>query len=735
MRSAVDADNGQPQTLSAERQKIQDGTSHNPFEVLGVHPRSDGGCEISVFLPPAEAVQLDGLGEMWRVPDSDFFVLQTRSADSVARHYSLTWTEKLNGKAHRQVSPYSFAPQISDFDLHLFQEGRHQHAWQFLGARLASIDNVTGVQFAVWAPGVARVSVVGDFNGWDGRRHPMRCRGSSGIWELFIPGMQAGDAYKYEVLSRRGEAFTKTDPYARRMTLRPDTTSIVPHDSAWSWADGEWLAARAQFDWQHRPVSIYEVHAGSWRRGPDGGFLNWRELADQLIPWVTGMGYTHIELMPVSEHPLDESWGYQVTGYFAPTARHGSPDDLRYFIDQCHVHEIGVLLDWVPAHFPRDFYALARFTGEPTYEHADPRRGEHHDWGTLVFDYGRREVHNFLLTNAVYWLEEFHIDGLRVDAVASMLYLDYSRNAGEWSPNQYGGRENLEAIDFLREMNRVVHGLFPGVLTIAEESTSWPMVSRPVEIGGLGFSMKWNMGWMNDSLSYIEEDPVHRKYHHDKLTFSQLYAWTENFVLPLSHDEVVHGKRSMLSKMPGDHWQKMANLRLFYAWQYAHPGKKLLFMGSEFGQWLEWDAARQIDWPLMEVAAHRGIHLLLCDLNRLYREQPALHRYDHDPAGFRWIDCHDSDQSVLSLLRMSDVPEESIVCVLNFTPVPRFDYRIGVPAAGYYYEIFNSDSEYYGGSNLGNGAQAVEPVPWMDFGQSLSLTLPPLGAIFLKGQR
>jgi 1,4-alpha-glucan branching enzyme len=732
MRSAVDTET---RPLDAARQCVQDGASHDPFEVLGVHPLADGGSEVTVFLPPAETVELDGVGPMQRIPDSDFFVRTLGPGDTPASHYSLTWTEKLNGHVHSQVSPYSFVPQISDFDLHLFQEGRHQHAWHFLGAHTAGIDGVSGVRFAVWAPGVTRVSVVGDFNGWDGRRHPMRCRGSSGIWELFIPGLQAGDAYKYEVLSRRGQAFTKTDPYARRMALRPDTTSIVPQDSAWTWSDGEWLAARATFDWQHRPISIYELHAGSWRRGEDGRFLSWRELAEQLIPYVLDLGYTHIELMPVSEHPLDESWGYQVTGYFAPTARHGSPDDLRHFIDQCHVNGLGVLLDWVPAHFPRDFYALARFTGEPTYEHADPRRGEHQDWGTLVFDYGRREVHNFLLTNAVYWIEEFHIDGLRVDAVASMLYLDYSRRDGEWSPNQYGGRENIEAIDFLREMNRVVHGLFPGVLTIAEESTSWPMVSRPIEIGGLGFSLKWNMGWMNDCLSYIEEDPVHRKYHHDKLTFSQLYAWTENFVLPLSHDEVVHGKRSMLSKMPGDHWQKMANLRLFYAWQYAHPGKKLLFMGGEFGQWLEWNAGHTIDWPLLDVPAHRGIHTLVRDLNRLYREQPALHRYDHDPAGFRWIDCHDSDQSVLSLLRLSDTPEESIVCVLNFTPVPRQGYRIGVPAADYYVEILNTDSEYYGGTNLGNGAVTPEPVPWMDFGQSLNLTLPPLGAIFLQGRR
>ncbi|MDX1697143.1 MAG: 1,4-alpha-glucan branching protein GlgB, partial [Thiohalobacterales bacterium] len=541
--------------------------------------------------------------------------------------------------------------------------------------------------------------------------------------------------YKYEIRSAHGEILIKTDPYARRMALRPDTTSIIPEDAPRAWADGDWMAARADFDWQHSPVSIYECHAGSWRRHDDGSFLSWHELADQLIPWVVELGFTHIELMPVNEHPLDASWGYQATGYFAPTARHGSPNDLRYFIEQCHLNGIGVILDWVPAHFPRDEHALARFTGEPTYEHADPRRGEHRDWGTLVFDYGRREVQNFLLASAIYWLDEFHIDGLRVDAVAAMLYLDYSRNPGEWAPNQYGGRENIEAIEFLREMNTVVHGMFPGVLTIAEESTSWPMVSRPVDTGGLGFSMKWNMGWMNDSLSYIEQDPLHRKYHHDKLTFSMLYAWNENFVLPLSHDEVVHGKRSMLSKMPGDNWQKMANLRMFYAWQYAHPGKKLLFMGGEFGQWLEWDERNQIDWPLLDVDTHRGIKQLVGDLNRLYREHPALHRYDHDPAGFRWIDCNDRDNSVLAVLRMSGDPDEDIICVLNMTPVPRYDYRIGVPRAGRYREILNTDSSYYGGGNLGNLPLDTESLPWMGFGQCISLTLPPLAAVFLTGEQ
>ena len=623
---------------------------------------------------------------------------------------------------------------LSEFDLHLLMVGKHHHAWKILGAHLISVEGVSGCRFAVWAPAAQRVSVIGDFNHWNGNTHPMRCTGDSGVWELFIPDLQAGAAYKYEIINRHGQRHLKTDPYARQMFLRPETTSCITSSDAHQWQDAAWIRAREQFDWQHQAISIYEVHAGSWRKHPDGRFYTWRELADSLIPYVQGLHYTHIELLPIAEHPLDESWGYQVSGYYAPTARYGSPDDLRYFVDACHQAGIGVLLDWVPAHFPKDDFALARFMGEPLYEHADPRRGEHQDWGTLIFDFGRNEVRNFLLSNALYWIDEFHIDGLRVDAVASMLYLDYSRKEGEWLPNQYGGRENLEAIAFLREMNAVVHGYFPGILTIAEESTSWPAVSRPVEIGGLGFSMKWNMGWMNDNLRYIEQNPIHRKYHHNLLTFSQMYAYAENFVLPLSHDEVVHLKHSMLDKMPGDYWQAFANLRLFYAWQYAHPGKKLLFMGGEFGQWAEWNVKRELDWALGSFPAHDSIRHLIADLNRLYREQTALHYYDFDGRGFQWIDCHDSDQSVLSLLRQSDDPAETVIVVLNFTPVPRHGYRIGVPAATAYSEILNTDSQYYDGSNCGNaGWIPVQACPWMGFEQSVEITLPPLAALFLKG--
>ncbi len=622
---------------------------------------------------------------------------------------------------------------LSDFDLHLLMAGQHHHAWKILGAHMQTEDGVEGCRFAVWAPAAQRVSVVGDFNFWDGNRNPMRCCGDSGVWELFIPGVQAGMAYKYEIINRHGNLHIKTDPYARQMFLRPETASCIPAADCYEWQDEAWVEARASFDWQHQPVSIYEVHAGSWRKHPDGSFYNWTELAESLIPYVKELNYTHIELLPVAEHPLDESWGYQVSGYYAPTARYGSADDFRAFVDACHREGIGVLLDWVPAHFPKDDFALARFMGEPLYEHADPRRGEHQDWGTLIFDFGRNEVKNFLLSNALYWIEEFHIDGLRVDAVASMLYLDYSRKAGEWLPNQYGGRENLEAIAFLREMNTVVHGYFPGVLTIAEESTAWPAVSKPVEIGGLGFSMKWNMGWMNDNLSYIENNPVHRKYHHNLLTFSQMYAYSENFVLPLSHDEVVHMKRSMLDKMPGDYWQAFANLRLFYAWQYAHPGKKLLFMGGEFGQWAEWNVKKELDWALCSFPAHDSIRHLLSDLNHLYRDVPGLHQYDFDGRGFQWVDCHDSDQSVLSLIRYGDKPEDAVIVLLNFTPVPRYQYRIGVPAGGSYHEILNTDSEYYGGSNCGNaGSIAVQEHPWMGFEHSIEVTLPPLAALFLR---
>jgi len=716
--------------------RLQLGMLHDPFEVLGYHDLNAKHKIVTAFLPAAESVSLKGKGPMPRLDGTDFFRITLPLEDKVEKHYCLRWIEKGNANNHEIISPYSFAPQVGDLDIHLFREGRHHHAWRFLGAQMSVIDDINGCQFAVWAPGVQRVSVIGDFNGWDGRRHPMRCRGDSGIWELFIPGLQTADVYKYEILPQHGPAFSKCDPYGRSMALRPDNTSLIPVNSQHDWQDKDWLQQRSEFDWQHSPVSIYECHVGSWRRKSDGNPMNWRQLATELIPWVNELGYTHIELLPISEYPLDESWGYQVSGYFSPTARYGSADDLRYFIDACHQHDIGVILDWVPAHFPKDDFALARFNGKPTYEHADPQRAEHKDWGTLIFDYGRKEVHNFLLTNAVYWIEEFHIDGLRVDAVASMLYLDYSRKQGEWSPNQYGGRENLEAVDFLREMNLTVHSLFPGVLTIAEESTSWPMVSRPPEHGGLGFSLKWNMGWMNDSLSYIESDPVHRKYHQDKLTFSQLYAWSENFVLPLSHDEVVHGKRSMLSKMPGDSWQMMANLRVFYAWQFAHPGKKLQFMGDEFGQWTEWNEQVDIDWPLLDFDSHSGLKKLVSDLNKLYRRQPAMHQLDHESGGFQWIDCDDNEQSTLSLIRRAVDPQDHIICVLNFTPVPRQGYRIGVPGTtsdlNFYGEILNTDSSYYGGSNMGNGKSIViDQHQWKNFPCSIQLTLPPLAAIFL----
>ena len=720
--------------MNEHLRRLQHGTHHDPFEWLGWHPLPDGQWVLRTFMPAAEAIEVVGVGAMSRIDGTDCFEATRPSQYTRASHPLYRWQDKQSGHWQDVICPYTFSPQVGDLDLHLLGQGRHHHIWRVLGAHVTQIDGVDGTQFAVWAPGVQRVSIIGDFNGWDGRRHCLRSRGDSGVWELFIPGLASGTAYKYEILTLHGQLLKKTDPYAQQMFMRPETTSCIASADVYAWQDSAWLDYRAQWDWQHKPMSVYELHPGSWRKHPDGRFYNWTELADSLIPYIKELNYTHIELLPIAEHPLDESWGYQVSGYYAPTARYGTPHELRAFIDACHQAGIGVLLDWVPAHFPKDDFALARFTGEALYEHADPRRGEHQDWGTLIFDFGRNEVKNFLIANAVYWLDEFHIDGLRVDAVASMLYLDYSRKAGEWLPNQYGGRENLEAIAFMQEMNTVVHGYFPGVLTIAEESTSWPAVSRPVELGGLGFSMKWNMGWMNDNLRYIEQNPIHRKYHHNWLTFSQVYAYSENFVLPLSHDEVVHLKHSMLDKMPGDYWQAFANLRLFYAWQYAHPGKKLLFMGGEFGQWTEWNVKRELDWALCSFPAHDSIRHLLADLNRHYQTMPALHYYDFDSRGFSWIDCSDSDQSVLSLIRQSADGAEKILVILNFTPVPRYAYRIGVPAAGAYTEILNTDSAYYGGSNCGNaGWIGVQAQPWMGFEQSIELTLPPLAALFLKG--
>ncbi|HEX6550870.1 MAG TPA: 1,4-alpha-glucan branching protein GlgB, partial [Gammaproteobacteria bacterium] len=568
-----------------------------------------------------------------------------------------------------------------------------------------------------------------DFNSWDGRQHPMRVRGSSGVWELFIPGLTAGALYKYELRNRDdGSVQVKADPYGNRLEPPPRTASIVTAPDSHDWQDAAWMSQRP--DWQHGPLSIYEVHPGSWRRNADGGFLDYRSLAHALVEHVMHTGFTHIQLMPITEHPFNGSWGYQTTGYFAPTSRFGTPDDFRYLVDYCHRHGIGVLLDWVPGHFPRDPHGLARFDGTALYEHADPRQGTHPDWDTLVFNYGRKEVRSFLISSALYWLKEFHVDGLRVDAVASMLYLDYSRKQGEWLPNKFGGRENLEAVSFIRELNTVTHAECPGTVTIAEESTAWPSVSRPVWLGGLGFSMKWNMGWMHDTLSYMRKDPVHRHYHHDLLTFGMLYAYSENFVLPLSHDEVVHGKGSLLGKMPGDEWQRFANLRLLYSYLFSYPGKKHLFMGDEFGASKEWDHDQSLEWELLRYRYHAGVMQLVQDLNRLYRSIPALHRHDFEPDGFEWIDCHDAAQSVISYLRRNG--NDLCVVALNFTPVPRHSYRIGVPVNGYYRELFNSDSNCYGGSNVGNlGGVSSEPLACMGRPHSLTLTLPPLGGVIL----
>jgi len=716
--------------LDPELQRIVEARHHDPFAVLGRHPAADKKDIIRAMLPQAETVRIGKGGPlMERVTGTDLFQYTVKAGDSIAPHYRLEWVDK-SGQSRSHIDPYTFPPQLEDFDIHLFCEGKHWHIYRILGAHPHTVDGVEGVLFATWAPNAERISVVGDFNGWDGRSHAMRVRGGSGVWELFIPEIAPGTIYKFEIRNRQhGTIHLKVDPYGRRFELRPNTASIAVPRDGYAWGDQDWIAARKASDWLHEPLSIYEVHPGSWRRDGEGEFLGYRELAAQLVEYVLEQGFTHIELLPITEHPLDASWGYQTTGYFAPTARFGEPDDFRYFVDYCHQHGVGVILDWVPAHFPKDAHGLARFDGTALYEHEDPRLGEHRDWGTLIYNFGRNEVKNFLISSAVYWLEEFHIDGLRVDAVASMLYLDYSRNPGDWIPNKYGGNENLEAIAFLRELNTVTHQLRPGTLVMAEESTAWPQVTRPTWTGGLGFSMKWNMGWMHDTLQYMSKDPIHRHYHHDQLTFGLLYAFTENFILPFSHDEVVHGKGSMLSKMPGDEWRKFANLRLLYTFMFTYPGKKLLFMGCEFGQGTEWNHAQGLDWYVLDYPLHRGLQKLQADLNRLYRDSKALHQHDFDPKGFEWIDCHDAPQSVLSYLRRAG--DEFALGIFNFTPVPRPNYRIGVPEAGVYHEVFNSDSEYYGGSNTGNYPMEAEAKEWMGRPYSIVLTLPPLGGIVL----
>ncbi|MHC5541280.1 1,4-alpha-glucan branching protein GlgB, partial [Singulisphaera rosea] len=605
-----------------------------------------------------------------------------------------------------------------------------------LGAHLRVIDGIRGVHFAVWAPNAQRVSVIGNFNHWDGRRHPMRSCGPTGIWEIFIPDLSQGEVYKFEIKNRdNGYLVQKSDPYALAAELRPKTASVVWDVSRFEWGDSDWMANREATQSLQSPISIYEIHLGSWRRNVEEGnrFLTYRELADQLVDYLRETQFTHVELLPISEHPFDGSWGYQPVGYFAPTSRHGSPDDFVYFVDTLHRNGYGVILDWVPAHFPRDLHGLGYFDGTHLYEHADPRLGEHRDWGTKIFNYGRPEVRNFLFGNALFWLEQYHLDGLRVDAVASMLYLDYSREAGEWIPNVHGGNENLEAIDFLKRLNELCHQEHPGVLTIAEESTSWSGVSRPTYLGGLGFSLKWNMGWMNDTLAYMAKDPVYRKYEHGALTFSMIYAFNENFMLPLSHDEVVHGKKSLIDKMPGDAWQKFANLRLLYGYMFGHPGKKLLFMGDELAQWREWTHDGSIDWHLLQWRDHQGIKNLVGDLNAMYRSDPALYQVDFDWQGFDWLELHDWENSVLAFLRRGKDPNDSVVVVCNFTPVVRDGYRIGVPSGGYYREILNTDSECYGGTNVGNSGGVWanhEPHGGRPF--SLSLKIPPLGVLFLK---
>ena len=719
----------------------------DPFRVLGPHFEEREGVRrlvIRVLQPHAAAVAVLIGNEVipaTRVQPEGIFEVVLESENALALNSPGPSSYRLrvrwrDGSFTETYDTYAFGPVLTPFDLYLLGEGTHYQSYLRLGAHVREVEGVRGVHFAVWAPNARRVSIVGDFNSWDGRVHPMRACGGSGVWEIFLPGLGSGAIYKYEIRSRLGALpFLKADPYAFESELRPKSGSVVAELNTYEWRDQEWMRARAEGDWPTQPMSVYEVHLGSWRRVVDEGYrwLTYRELAEQLIPYAKELGYTHLELMPVMEHPFDGSWGYQTVGYYAATRRYGAPDDFKYFVDRCHQEGLSVILDWTPAHFPADAHGLAEFDGTHLYEHADPRQGRHPDWGTLVFNYGRSEVRNFLISNALFWFDVYHVDGLRVDAVASMLYLDYSRQAGEWVANEFGGRENLEALAFLKHLNETVRARRPDVLMIAEESTSWPAVSRPVAAGGLGFHLKWNMGWMNDTLRYFALDPVYRKYHHGELTFSMLYAFNENFVLPLSHDEVVHGKGSLLNKMPGDLWQQFANLRLLFAYMYAHPGKKLGFMGGELGQRSEWNHDEQIEWELLQYPEHRGLQRLVTDLNALYRREAALHEVDFDWRGFQWMDCNDAGAGVLSFVRRARQEQDAVLVVASFTPAVREDYRVGVPAAGRYHEVFNSDAGAYGGTDVGNWGDVVtDPVPWMGQAQSLALRVPPLGAIYLK---
>jgi len=715
---------------------IATGRHDDPFAILGPHALADGALALRVFAPDADAVTAiarDGhvLASLDKLNDAGFFAGALPAAIDRSGYKLLL---RKGEHAWEAEDTYRFPPCLGDIDVYLLGEGTHRKLYDRLGAQLVSLDGVAGVSFAVWAPNARRVSVVGHFNGWDGRRHVMRRRVEAGLWEIFIPHLVAGDAYKFEIIGSQGDLLPlKSDPYAFRHELPPATASIVHGPPAYDWADGDWLARRSSGDRRTEPISIYEVHLGSWRRGPADSFISYRQLAHELVDYVRDLGFTHIELLPVSEHPFSGSWGYQPIGLYAPTSRHGSPEDFAYFVDCCHKAGIGVILDWVPAHFPSDAHGLVRFDGTALYEHEDPRLGFHKDWNTLIYNLGRREVANFLYANALFWLDRYHADGLRVDAVASMLYLDYSRAPGEWVPNVHGGRENLESIAFLKTMNMRVYEANPGAMTIAEESTAWPRVSRPVDTGGLGFGFKWNMGWMHDTLQYMAKEPVHRRHHHHELTFGLLYAFQENFVLPLSHDEVVHGKRSLLEKMPGDRWRKFANLRAYLAFMWTHPGKKLLFMGGEFGQVREWNHDRSLDWHLLAEPEHRGVQSLVRDLNHLYRSKPALHQLDCEADGFEWVVSDDVDQSVLAFLRKPRDGSAPVLVVCNFTPIPRHGYRIGVVTPGPWRELLNTDAAGYGGSNVSSG-KVIESKPIASHGRpfSLELTIPPLATIILQ---
>lgn len=718
-----------------EVQEIVESNHKDPHHILGIHKIGKNKFVINTFQPHAKAISIISLNEdnklykMEKIADEGFFTCELNKEISYKFLY-----EGYNGERWEAYDPYIFEPIITDLDMHLFGQGTHYEIYNKLGAHLVTVDGINGVHFAVWAPNGKRVSVVGDFNGWDGRIHPMRVLGNSGIFEIFIPELDVNTKYKFEIKTKDNNLLTKSDPYGNYSELRPATASIVADINDFNWTDDQWLEERDSSTPYDKPMLIYEAHLSSWKKpGQERDYFNYKELAHDLVDYVLEMGYTHIELMPISEHPFDGSWGYQVTGYYAPTSRYGTPKDFMYFVNHCHLNGIGVLLDWVPAHFPKDAHGLICFDGTSLYEHQDPKQGEHPHWGTMIFNFERNEVVNFLIGNAFYWLDKYHIDGLRVDAVASMLYLDYGKEYGEWIPNAYGGRENLAAVEFFKHLNSVVYKKYQGVLMVAEESTSWAGVSRPTDTGGLGFGMKWNMGWMNDFLRYVQKEPIHRKFHHNDLTFSMVYAYTENFVLVLSHDEVVHGKGSMINKMPGDYWQKFANLRAAYGFMYGHPGKKLSFMGNEIAQFEEWNENKSLDWHLLEYEKHKQIQDYIKDLNKLYLKEPAFWFDDFTPNGFEWINCSDWENSIISFIRKTDNIKDTIIIVANFTPVPRTLHKIGAPYKGKYKEIFNSDNLKYGGSGLINSEElSTFDEEWDGRPQNIGLVIPPLGVTILK---